>query len=104
MTARRAALLGGAGGALVTAAVAAVLVVAGAFDSDEPAGRVARQPAQGPARARTPRPEESTAASDAVVVGQVYRRAIASVVLIRTGDGEGSGFVVDATGRIVTNA
>jgi S1-C subfamily serine protease len=110
MTARRAALLGGAGGALVTAAVAAVLVIAGAFDSDEPAGRATRQPARGPgtARARTPTPApppaESAGASDAVVVGQVYRRAIASVVLIRTGGGEGSGFVVDATGRIITNA
>jgi S1-C subfamily serine protease len=37
-------------------------------------------------------------------VGQVYRRAIASVVLIRVPGGEGSGFVVDRAGRIVTNA
>jgi putative serine protease PepD len=107
MTARRAALLGGAGGALVTAAVAAVLVVAGAFDSDEPAGRTTERRARGTARpapaARASTPTEA-GASDAVVVGQVYRRAIASVVLIRAGGGEGSGFVVDRSGRIVTNA
>jgi putative serine protease PepD len=109
MTARRAALLGGAGGALVTAAVAAVLVVAGAFGSEDPAGRTTQRPARGatePARAPAPapRPADSAGASDAVVVGQVYRRAIAGVVLIRAGGGEGSGFVVDRTGRIVTNA
>ena len=107
MTARRAALFGGAGGALVTAAVAAVLVVAGAFDSDEPASRTTERPARGTARtapARARRTRRTAGASDAVVVGQVYRRAIASVVLIRAGGGEGSGFVVDRSGRIVTNA
>jgi putative serine protease PepD len=108
MTARRAALFGGAGGALVTAAVAAVLVVAGAFDSDEPAARTTERPAARTVRtapaARAPDAAGAAGASDAVVVGQVYRRAIASVVLIRAGGGEGSGFVVDRSGRIVTNA
>ena len=42
MTARGAALLGGAAGALVTAAAAAILIVAGAFDTEEqPAPRTA---------------------------------------------------------------
>jgi putative serine protease PepD len=39
-----------------------------------------------------------------VRVADIYRRAIASVVLIRSAGGEGSGFVVDDRGRIVTNA
>jgi putative serine protease PepD len=103
MTARGAALLGGAGGALVTAVAAGALIAAGAFDDSDDAATPARTTP--PARtapsadARTPPP-----VSDAIVVGQVYRRAIASVVLIRSGGGEGSGFVVDAKGRIVTNA
>jgi putative serine protease PepD len=98
MTARGAALLGGAGGAAVTAVAAAVLVAAGAFDSDE------RTP---PARTTGPAPRAqaaAAAASDAVVLKRVYRRAIASVVLIRVRGAEGSGFVVDPSGRIVTNA
>jgi S1-C subfamily serine protease len=105
MTARGAALLGGAGGALVTAVAAAALVVAGAFDTEErPAPARTTPPARtAPARAGAGA-TRNAAASDALLVGQVYRRAIASVVLIRTGDGEGSGFVVDAKGRIVTNA
>jgi S1-C subfamily serine protease len=104
MTARGAALLGGAGGALVTAAAAAILIVAGAFDTEEqPAPRTAAPARTAPARTATP-PAPAAAASDAVTVGQVYRRAIASVVLIRAGGGEGSGFVLDRTGRIVTNA
>jgi S1-C subfamily serine protease len=100
MTARGAALLGGAGGALVTAAVAAILVVAGAFDTEERAAPQARAPTA-PAPAT---PAAAPAGSDAATVGQVYRRAIASVVLIRAGGGEGSGFVLDRRGRIVTNA
>jgi putative serine protease PepD len=104
MTARGAALLGGAGGAAVTAVVAAVLVVAGAFDSDQ-----RTPPARTAAPARTaPAPRADGAAGapapDALVVGRVYRRAIASVVLIRVRGGEGSGFVVDDQGGIVTNA
>jgi putative serine protease PepD len=101
MTARGAALLGGAGGAVVTAVVAAALVAAGAFDSDErpPPARTAAPERTAPAP-RTDVP----GASDALVVGRVYRQAIASVVLIRVRGGEGSGFVVDRSGRIVTNA
>jgi putative serine protease PepD len=103
MTARGAALLGGAGGAVVTAVVAAALVAAGAFESDErpPPARTAA-----PERA-APAPPDAAAvpgSSDALVVGRVYREAIASVVLIRVRGGEGSGFVVDRSGRIVTNA
>jgi putative serine protease PepD len=104
MTARGAALLGGAGGALVTAVAAAVLVVAGAFDTEErPAPARTTPPARTvpAADARTP---PAAAPSDTLLVGQVYRRAIASVVLIRAAGGEGSGFVLDGTGRIVTNA
>jgi putative serine protease PepD len=108
MTARGAALLGGAAGAAVTAVVGAVLVAAGAFDSDE---RTPSAASPAPARttpARAPRADAAAAGSssvaDALAVGRVYRRAIASVVLIRVPGGEGSGFVVDATGRIVTNA
>ena len=104
MTARGAALLGGAGGALVTAAAAAILIVAGAFDTEEPSVPRTAAPARtAPATTRgeaVPAP----ALSDAATVGQVYRRAIASVVLIRAGGGEGSGFVLDGSGRIVTNA
>jgi putative serine protease PepD len=106
MTARGAALLGGAGGALVTAVAAGALIAAGAFDDTDDAAAPARTtPPARTARtapsadARTPPP-----VSDAVTVGQVYRRAIASVVLIRSGGGEGSGFVIDGKGRIVTNA
>jgi putative serine protease PepD len=104
MTARGAALLGGAGGALVTAVVAAVLVAAGAFDTDEQSPPRPAAPARSAPAAPDRTPPPAAAVSDAVVVGQVYRRAIASVVLIRAGGGEGSGFVIDARGRIVTNA
>jgi putative serine protease PepD len=103
MTARGAALLGGAGGALVTAVAAAVLVAAGAFDTDEqPSGTTA--PARTAPATNTAPAAQAPAASDAATVGRVYRGAIASVVLIRAGGGEGSGFVIDRTGRIVTNA
>jgi S1-C subfamily serine protease len=104
MTARGAALLGGAGGALVTALAAGALAAAGAFDTgaDDGAAPAKTTPPARTAPAARPAPAEATSA--AVLVGQIYRRAIASVVLIRTGGGEGSGFVVDGTGRIVTNA
>jgi S1-C subfamily serine protease len=100
MTARGAALLGGAGGALVTAIVAGALAAAGAFDSEDSA------PAKTTSRARPApaRPATEASVSGAERVGDIYRRAIASVVLIRTGAGEGSGFVLDDRGRIVTNA
>jgi putative serine protease PepD len=105
MTARGAALLGGAAGAAVTAVVAAVLVLAGAFGSDErtPPAHTAAPARTAPAPA--PRGDaDAGSVADALLVGRVYRRAIASVVLIRVPGGEGSGFVVDRTGRIVTNA
>ena len=106
MTARGAALLGGAGGALVTAAIAAILVVSGAFDTEERAAPLAHAPE--PVRATPARTAPGTApapaGSDAATVGAVYRRAIAGVVLIRAAGGEGSGFVLDESGRIVTNA
>jgi len=41
--------------------------------------------------------------SGALTVNQIYRRAKQSVVEIKTGDGEGTGFVIDAKGDIVTN-
>jgi putative serine protease PepD len=101
MTARGAALLGGAGGALVTAVAAGALALAGAFDTEDPAPAKTTPPARtAPAASRA----DSAATSDALRVGEIYRRAIASVVLIRSGGGEGSGFVVDDRGRIVTNA
>jgi len=102
MTARGAALLGGAAGAAVTAVAAAALVAAGAFDGDErpPPARTAAPARTAPA----PRTDAAAGSSDALLVGRVYRHAIASVVLIRVSGGEGSGFVVDAAGRIVTNA
>jgi putative serine protease PepD len=86
MTARGAALLGGAGGALVTAAAAGVLAAAA-------------RPAA-PARAAPP----PSSSADALVVGRVYRRAIAGVVAIRAGRAQGTGFVIDRRGRIITNA
>src|SRR4051812_40166974 len=101
MTARGAALLGGAGGALVTAVAAAALIVAGAFDTEERSAPARTTP---PARTAPSSADGRAAPSGAALVGQIYRRAIASVVLIRAGDGEGSGFVVDGAGRIVTNA
>jgi putative serine protease PepD len=100
MTARGAALLGGAGGALVTALAAEALAAAGAFDTEDPAPAKTTPPAR---TAPAARPADA-ATSEALRVGDIYRRAIASVVLIRTGGGEGSGFVVDDRGRIVTNA
>jgi putative serine protease PepD len=100
MTARGAALLGGAGGALVTALAAGGLAAAGAFDTEEQAAPAKTAP---PART-APAARAPAAAADALQVGDIYRRAIASVVLIRTGGGEGSGFVLDDRGRIVTNA
>jgi putative serine protease PepD len=100
MTARGAALLGGAGGALVTAAAAAVLAVAGVFDSAE--RPVAPAPAPDPAPARdAPAPADDDAAP---TVGRVYREVSAGVVSIRAGAGAGTGFVIDRRGRIVTNA
>jgi putative serine protease PepD len=101
MTARGAALLGGAAGAAVTAVVAAVLVAAGAFDRPE---RTPPRRTAAPARSAPAPRTDAAAASDALLVGRVYRRAIASVVLIRVRGGEGSGFVVDQAGHIVTNA
>jgi putative serine protease PepD len=104
MTARGAALLGGAGGALVTALAAGALAAAGAFDADSDDGAAPAKTTPPPRTTPAARPAPAEATSDAVLVGQIYRRAIASVVLIRTGGGEGSGFVVDGTGRIITNA
>jgi S1-C subfamily serine protease len=104
MTARGAALLGGAGGAIVTAVAVAVLAAAGAFDTDEQPSRTTAAARTAPATTTAPPSAQAPAASDAVTVGRVYRGAIASVVLIRAGGGEGSGFVIDRTGRIVTNA
>jgi putative serine protease PepD len=104
MTARAAALLGGAGGALVTAVAAAALVAAGAFETEEGAAPARTTPPARTAPAADARTSPPAASTDAALVGQVYRRAIASVVLIRSGGGEGSGFVLDGKGRIVTNA
>jgi putative serine protease PepD len=101
MTARGAALLGGAGGALVTALAAGALVAAGAFDDTEDPAPAKTTP---PARTAPAARPVAAATSGALQVGDIYRRAIASVVLIRAGGGEGSGFVVDDRGRIVTNA
>jgi putative serine protease PepD len=39
----------------------------------------------------------------ASTVGEIYRRDKQSVVEIKTGDGEGSGYVIDSDGDIVTN-
>jgi putative serine protease PepD len=39
----------------------------------------------------------------ALTVNQIYRRTKSSVVEIRTGEGEGTGFVLDGNGDIVTN-
>jgi putative serine protease PepD len=100
MTARGAALLGGAGGALVAALAAGALAAAGAFDTEDPAPAKTTPPAR---TAPAARPADA-ATSEALRVGDIYRRAIASVVLIRVPGGEGSGFVVDGAGRIVTNA
>src|SRR4051794_30966656 len=41
--------------------------------------------------------------SGALTVNEIYRRTKQSVVEIRTGEGEGTGFVIDAKGDIVTN-
>jgi putative serine protease PepD len=101
MTARGAALLGGAGGAVVTAAAAAVLIAAGAFDTEERAA-----PSRPPPARTAPATDAGAAASvsDALAVGRIYRRAIAAVVSIRSSGGQGTGFVIDTKGRIVTNA
>jgi putative serine protease PepD len=99
MTARGAALLGGAGGALVTSAVAAILVAAGAFDSGERTAPAPRATDTAPA-SDAPAPADPTAP----VVGRVYRAVGAGVVSIRAAAGAGTGFVIDRRGRIVTNA
>jgi putative serine protease PepD len=41
--------------------------------------------------------------SGSLTVNEIYRRTRQSVVEIRTGEGEGTGFVLDAKGDIVTN-
>ncbi|MEA2270655.1 MAG: hypothetical protein QOC64_3265 [Solirubrobacteraceae bacterium] len=97
MTARGAALVGGAGGALATGAVVAVLALAGVFERD--AGTTQRAAPAVPSQGGAP-----AAAAGADVVGQVYRRAGAGVVSIRASGGSGTGFVIDGKGRIVTNA
>jgi S1-C subfamily serine protease len=101
MTARGAALLGGVGGAIVTAAATAALIAAGAFDSEERA--VPSRPSP-PARTAPAADAAAASVADALTVGRIYRAAIAAVVSIRSGGGEGTGFVVDRKGRIVTNA
>jgi putative serine protease PepD len=100
MTARGAALLGGAGGALVTAAVAGILAAAGAFDS----GERSAPPAPAPATSIPGLDAQAPADPSAPVVGRVYRTVSAGVVSIRAGGGAGTGFVIDRRGRIVTNA
>src|SRR5215216_5911473 len=102
MTARGAALLGGAAGALVTAAAAAVLAIAGVFDSADRSAAPAPTPA--PALAPAPAPAPAPAAASVPAVGRVYRAVSAGVVSIRAGAGAGTGFVIDRRGRIVTNA
>ena len=64
----------------------------------------AAAPPSDPPRRRAPRRRRRAAEAAPArprrtpsIVGQVYRRAIASVVLIRAGGGEGSGFVVDGS-------
>src|SRR3954453_7627586 len=99
MNARGDALLGGAGGALLAAGAAGPLALPAPFAPDDPAPAKTSPPARAAPAARP-----ATDASAALLVGQIYRRAIASVVLIRAGGAEGSGFVIDDRGRIVTNA
>ena len=104
MTARGAALLGGAAGALITAIAAGVLALAGAFGSGSEGAATASRPAAPAARTRASAAPAADTVDDAAAVGRIYRAVSAGVVSIRTQGAEGTGFVIDRQGRIVTNA
>ena len=84
------------GGAVSAVAVSAVLLGTGiAGDNDQPAAT--------PSNSTAP---VTISASDSKgdLVRTIYSAASPSVVSVRTGDGSGTGFLVDSNGTIVTNA
>ncbi len=93
-----------AGGALALAALLALATLGGCGGSDDgedSAAQTSRPPTS------TPRVIVETAASG-FNAARVYREAAPGVVTVRSifdaGAGEGSGFVLDEAGRIITNA
>jgi putative serine protease PepD len=84
------------GGTVSAVVVAAVLLGTGLADTDAPAT---------PASSGSTTPV-SVSSSDARgnLVRTIYAAASPSVVSVRTGEGSGTGFLVDSDGTIVTNA
>ena len=84
------------GGTVSAVVVAAVLLGTGLADNDNTAT---------PASSGTTTPV-SVSSSDARgnLVRTIYAAASPSVVSVRTGEGSGTGFLVDSDGTIVTNA
>ncbi len=91
-----AAVAVGGSGVAVGAASARTTGAAPAPAATSPAATVT--PTPGPAASMTPEPGGRASYAD------VVRRVLPSVVLISTGDGLGSGVVLDRSGNIVTNA
>jgi putative serine protease PepD len=86
------------GGVVSAAVVSAVLLGTGLAGGDN--GTTA-----GPATATTPAPVTiSAGASRADLARAIYAAASPSVASVRTGQGSGTGFLVDSNGTVVTNA
>jgi putative serine protease PepD len=90
-------------GALSVAAIVAVLALTGVFAGDSGTTAQAPSAASAPSTATTP-----VAAAGSASVAEIYDRVSAGVVFVEsdrngTRAGSGSGFVIDADGRIVTN-
>ena len=85
------------GGTVSAALVAAVLLGTGLADNDNGTATPASTGTQTPV---------SVSSSDARgnLVRSIYAAASPSVVSVRTGQGSGTGFLVDSDGTIVTNA
>jgi S1-C subfamily serine protease len=99
-----AAVLGGG------VAAASVVAVGGTDGSSTPAtvtvGAAATTSSANPAVAATSAPATAPAAAAAGVkpVAQIYREAAPGVVRVTQAQGQGSGFVIDSEGHILTNA
>ncbi|MEN9935256.1 MAG: hypothetical protein RLZZ387_1835 [Chloroflexota bacterium] len=78
--------------------------VVAAAEPVELEGGAAPSGAQGiPAQVQQPAPGAPTVGEQEQIVASVFERAAPAVVRIDTGDGLGSGFLIDTAGHIVTN-
>jgi putative serine protease PepD len=85
------------GGAVSAVVVSAVLLGTGLAGGDDTATPAAPQPSTTPVTI-------SAGATKGDLARTIYAAASPSVASVRTGDGSGTGFLVDSNGTIVTNA